>query len=512
MRVTWAVVVSVGLAVWVNTAWVADDAYITFRSVDNLWRGFGPRWNVIERVEPYTHPLWFMALAIGHSVVPSLYALALALSLALTLLTGWLLASRVAATRLAAVAAIVILMSSHAFAEFSSSGLENPLTNVLLVLFWLACWRGTPGRSQVLSLTLLMSLCWLTRPDSVLLLLPAWFWIVWTSRRESLSGPLLAGLAPAIAWEMFSLVYYGRPLPNTAYAKLGGGVPGLDMARQGLQYFADSALRDYVTLPAVAVAAGLAMTRGTAGRVFAAGLVLELAYIVRSGGDFMSGRFFTGVLVSAVAFLCYSLPWRRRIFWLVPSAVVLVSLASPASPLRVWRRPAPGDPLGERFVGIVDERTFYYPFTGLIPVLGGKDPSQQPWAAAGRQARGSRAVVAFEAVGLLGFYGGPALHIIDTVGLADPLLAQLPTPDRPFRPGHLHRPIPAGYETTLRICVASMLPRVYTAAPPASCLDVPGANRIADPAIAREYDDIQVITQGPLFSWRRVRLVAANLF
>ena len=510
--VTWLAVVALAAAVWINTAWIADDAYITFRSVDNLWRGFGPRWNVIERVQPYTHPLWFLLLAIGHGLGPSLYTVALALSLACTALTGWLIASRVASSTPVAVFGVVALTSSCAFAQFSSSGLENPLTAVLLVLFWIACWRGAPGRAQTFHLTLLLSLCWLTRPDSVVLILPAWALSLWAVRGPSRAGPILAGLAPIIAWETFSLVYYGRPLPNSAYAKLGGGIPGGEMVMQGLRYLADSALRDYVTLPAVAAAVCLAMTRGAAGLAVAAGMLLELAYIVRAGGDFMSGRFLTGVFVSAIAFLCDAVTVPRRAFWLVPAAVALVSLASPASPLRLWQRPAPGDPLVERFAGIVDERTFYYPFTGLIPVLGGKDPSQQPWADAGRQWRGSRGVIAFEAVGLMGFYGGPAVHVIDTVGIADPLLAQLPTTDRVWRPGHLHRAIPEGYENGLRECLAHVLPRVARAPVPESCLDVPRTNQIADRAIAATYDDIQVITQGPIFTWRRARLVAASLF
>jgi arabinofuranosyltransferase len=40
-----------------RTAWVGDDAYITFRTVDNLVHGYGARWNVDERVQAYTHPL-----------------------------------------------------------------------------------------------------------------------------------------------------------------------------------------------------------------------------------------------------------------------------------------------------------------------------------------------------------------------------------------------------------------------------------------------------------------------
>ena len=37
--------------------------------------------------------------------------------------------------------------------------------------------------------------------------------------------PSVLGFIPLIAWELFSLIYYGFLLPNTAYAKLNTGLP-----------------------------------------------------------------------------------------------------------------------------------------------------------------------------------------------------------------------------------------------------------------------------------------------
>jgi hypothetical protein len=73
-------------AILLRTAWICDDAYITFRMVDNVIAGFGPRWNVAERVQGYAHPRWMLLLlpdvvvretcfsAIGLSLVCSLAA------------------------------------------------------------------------------------------------------------------------------------------------------------------------------------------------------------------------------------------------------------------------------------------------------------------------------------------------------------------------------------------------------------------------------------------------------
>ena len=40
-----------------QNAWLCDDAFITYRSVDNLINGYGPTWNITELVHTYTHSL-----------------------------------------------------------------------------------------------------------------------------------------------------------------------------------------------------------------------------------------------------------------------------------------------------------------------------------------------------------------------------------------------------------------------------------------------------------------------
>ena len=36
------------------------DALITFRVIDNFVHGYGLRWNIAERVQAYTNPLWML--------------------------------------------------------------------------------------------------------------------------------------------------------------------------------------------------------------------------------------------------------------------------------------------------------------------------------------------------------------------------------------------------------------------------------------------------------------------
>ena len=57
----------------VKTAWVSDDAYITFRTIDNWIHGYGLTWNAYERVQVYTHPLWMLLISAFYSVTPVSY-------------------------------------------------------------------------------------------------------------------------------------------------------------------------------------------------------------------------------------------------------------------------------------------------------------------------------------------------------------------------------------------------------------------------------------------------------
>ena len=57
----------------IQNSWIAEDAYITLRTVGNFLHGFGLRWNIAERVQSYTHPLWFFLLSFGVFVTNEVY-------------------------------------------------------------------------------------------------------------------------------------------------------------------------------------------------------------------------------------------------------------------------------------------------------------------------------------------------------------------------------------------------------------------------------------------------------
>lgn len=48
--------------VLIKSAWMGDDAFITMRTIDNFVNGYGLRWDLLERVQTFTHPLWLFLI------------------------------------------------------------------------------------------------------------------------------------------------------------------------------------------------------------------------------------------------------------------------------------------------------------------------------------------------------------------------------------------------------------------------------------------------------------------
>jgi len=147
----------------------------------------------------------------------------------------------------------------------------------------------------------------------------------------------------------------------------------------------------------------------------------------------------------------------------------------------------------------------HYPATGFVPVLRGVRYTEHMWA---HQPVGVPIVWTVGAIGLLGFTAGPGFHGIDPLALADPLLARLPVaPGTTWRIGHFERPLPGGYEETLKDCVGRLFPHGVIQPPTGSCLPFwDEVNHFHDPRIARAYRELMLITQGPLTD--RARLAA----
>ena len=145
----WLSAIAVFLVVLIHTAWLCDDAYTSYRTADNFVHGYGLTWNVHERVQAYTHPLWLLLFSATYLVTGEAYYTAIFLSIAVSLSAVTLLAWKVARSCAAAAMGVLALCLSIAFVDYSTSGLENPLTHLILVLFLWVYLREeypNPGR------------------------------------------------------------------------------------------------------------------------------------------------------------------------------------------------------------------------------------------------------------------------------------------------------------------------------------------------------------------------------
>jgi len=470
----------VASAIYWTNAWIADDAYITFRSVEQLHAGHGPRWNPHERVQAFTHPLWFGLLAGARLVTADLFDAALVLGFLLTLAT-FTLASRAGGVGLLRRSAgPLLLLGSKSVVDFSSSGLENALSGLLVALAAWGCLDGedAPGRrlARPGPAALLVSAVALTRPDLVLLVLP---WLVATlvraTRRVGVrraAGASAAGLAPLVAWGLFALVWYGFPVPNTAYAKLATGIDPTLLWAQGLVYARTLLLWDPVGATTLVVGLGLLALR-PGGRPLALGLALQALYVVRIGGDFMAGRFFQPLVVVAAVAAARLAP--KALLVTLVALAALASVAHPRSPLRFGLDALVDRPAGAHGPsGITDEKLYWFRRSSLRhrPV----DPPVDPNPSRVRTGR---------EIGWVAYRAPLDAIFVDEMALTDPFLARLPVTGR-WRIGHFRRALPGGYLESLR----------------------EGGNRLIDPPLRPLYDRVVAITRGPLFTRARWRAIA----
>jgi arabinofuranosyltransferase len=479
------------LLVLIRTAWVADDAYITFRTIDNWFNGFGLRWNVVERVQTYTHPLWLLVLAAAYRMTGEFYFTSLVVSMAASLLVVVVLVTRVASSNLMALLGLTTLTLSKSYIDFSTSGLENPLTHVLLITFLVVYWDKPARPAQVASLSFLTALLMLTRPDGALLVLPglmvAFLRQGW---RQAWRG-LVVGFLPVVLWEGFALVYYGFPLPNSYYAKLGPGIPPSLRASQGFLYLLDAVMHDPLLLLTIFVALMLTATRqGRRSWPIAIGILIYLASLVRIGGDFMAGRFLTAPFLCSVALVVRRPLLRNHRLAVAAFALVLLVGHLSSQPVLLNSTSTFGSAPEAALAptGISDERMLYYQSTGLLLARNGKPVPDHPWARNGREHRDKGThVVVKSTMGFRGFTGGPHVHWVDDLGVTDPLIARLPPKYPTFQPGHIPRDVPAGYVETVDT----------------------GQNVLRNPGIAAYYERLKLITQGPVWNLRRFRTIFA---
>jgi len=476
-----------------RTAWLDDDSHITLRVIENFFNGYGLRWNVIERVQVYTHPLWLLVIGAVYSVTKEFFLTVLFLSIVVSLSAVVLFIFCLANSVGLAALGMAVLLCSKSFVEYSTSGLENPLIFLLLGWFVWISKRWSGSARDLLTLSFITSLVTLTRLDAILLIGPAAVFAYADTRCRKRPLLVLLGFLPLVTWGIFSLVYYGFFLPNTAYAKLGTGISRSILLDNGLNYFRNQWHSDCLSLLAIFLGVFTPIVlRRWRYATFSLGILLYLSYILMIGGDFMLGRFFATPLFLAVTILgcmelklnfltvCIGIAGAGLLGFTAPNPALFTGKDYGAKPLKFKARPTGG---------VGDERHFYYQGCGLRQYETGKIMPRHEWFTyIGRLFKDSPGIQRIGAAGMIGLGAGPRNYLIDVFAITDPLLARLPVAGTFFRIGHFRRNIPAGYIASIKT----------------------GEDRFLDHKLGEYYRHLSRVIRGPLFSserWRSIWLL-----
>lgn len=287
--------------------WYNDDTFITLRYAANLAAGHGIVWNPAEpvRVEGSTSPGWMLmnagAIAAGLDPVAVSHLAGLIASLA-----GLALVARSGARDLGlpawlAVAAALSLAVGRQWVLWGVSAMETTAATVVALAATIRMARevdpeGAAGRRPWVS-GLLFFAATLLRPEVPLLHLAAGVGLGAARRSRAavraigLSGTSHAALLAGLV--LFRLSYFGRPLPNTFYAKVGG-VQLAEGARYLGQFLAQT--HAWLWLPLAVAGAVGAARRWPLAAALAAQVLALAAWIVAVGGDAWEFRFFVPLL------------------------------------------------------------------------------------------------------------------------------------------------------------------------------------------------------------------------
>lgn len=305
-----------------------DDAFINYRIVHQLEAGNGPVFNIGERVEAFTSPLWLGLLTLADLVLP--------IRLEWIGMGGGILAGAIGLV-FAGLGAhllhrgdsedghppLLIPLGAFVLAAFPptyrliATGLEDGLTLTWLGACTWALARWTRSDTRVgLATAALVGLGVLVRPDlapftvmflgALLIGDRAAGW-----RRNTLMVAAAAAL-PVVS-EILRMAYFGILTPNTAIAK------SADLARWGYgwRYLTDTIVPYWFWIPLAALAiVGYVplltgwrdapadhprRRRALVAGAFGLGALICTLYIVRLGGDYMQTRLLLGAIVGFVA-------------------------------------------------------------------------------------------------------------------------------------------------------------------------------------------------------------------
>ncbi len=483
-------------------AWQSDDAYHAYIMAKNLVLGNGFVYNIGERASATSCPLFTLVIACGYFLIRKMFLVSLLICIIFSTSAYHILMKTFCKSKKQIILSFATLTGSFCFISYTTSGLENSLLFFLAALFlkyYFESDRYTAKRMFILAL--LISLIAMTRMDAVLMFVPMILY-VFLLKRDKVSfikavGLGFAGLLPFIGWELFSTFYYGFPVPNTAFVKLGTQIPLKEYLYRGVQYVVTSGLTDILLLAVPAMVVIIVLCMRKAKYIYTVlGMILYGAYLMYIGGDFMVGRHFTVMFFMSVCtyvvienqgFASCKKPQRISAVY---TTIVGLGLVYAMGTGVITSQFMYGNTFSSP---ISDERGNYFKYTSLFNntlsyLQTGELCIRDAW-----NEEGIDDLRAHENTGGLlrmvpgiSIYYNSDLYLNDLYALGDPFLSKLPAVrEANWRIGHMWRESPGGYGETV----------MYN------------TNMLTDENLAEYYDIIRLITRGDLFDQERMKAI-----
>ncbi len=474
------IVIVLFLYAMIMSAWISDDILISLTQIVNFHHGDGLVFNYGERVQAFTHPAWFFFLSLLTYIANDYYYTIISVSILLSI--GAIFIVLYYAYKhdhiTVALFGLGLLIFSKAFIDYTTSGLENPLSYFLfsLILYILFSYEKLT-KKHLLTLYLLFALIFLNRMDYALILFPIVILLLLKYKKENTTPMLIASIIVG-TWFLFSLFYFGHFFPNTFYAKLEAGYPSSEFIQRGLQYFQVQYDKDPITLVIIILGVISGILQNSKTRVVSIGLILYMLYFLKSGGDFMQGRFFAvPAFIATYLIISFSVQKKIPFFLYLVLLPIIYMGASNTSPLLVKK-----DYSNKKFsMGVADERGFYFQRYGLV-----SEKRKWPKIVTLSKSKPTKSKTICGGLGVAALSNRQNIFYIDVCALTDPLLSQLPAIHSPnWRIGHQIRKVPTNYKDAV--------------------LD--NTVQLEDKQINALYQDVKIVSRRDLFNINRFQAI-----
>lgn len=208
-----------------------DDAYIFARYAQNIADGNGFVYNKGEYTEGATSFLWTLIAAMGakmHANIPLFLKYAGLVSSILWLFAFYLVCKQWLKKPFQWVLPVILFACFPNFAMWSQAGLEVSFFGFLVTIgfYWVEEWHKHGQQKYFVALCITSCMLILTRPEGlpVTFLYAAYLWFCSNkANKNKIYTYLPVVLSTIIALTVFRYAYFGDWVPNTYYAKGGGG-------------------------------------------------------------------------------------------------------------------------------------------------------------------------------------------------------------------------------------------------------------------------------------------------